>query len=219
MKSSFFNRVPLTIVVLLLLLVIFSPLTTIWLIRIQASHIVDNELRALTTSSLASMNVSEGFKQTASAVMNGNTSNLSEILERLVETTKEVDIQYESHRKTLRSTAEIENFDHLLKSRREYRATRDEIFRLLKEGKPAEARTLFDKECESQYEVYANMLGEVVQSNISVARASGQKIITLCNWLLLIQMLLLGFFFIYGFFVPLTAFMERRTRRPIVVED
>jgi hypothetical protein len=219
MKISSFNRVFLSIVVLLLLLVVTSPLTAVWLIRIQANQIVENDLRALTTSSLASMNVSEGFKQTASAVMENNTSDLSQVLVRLAETTKQVDIQYESHRKTLKSSAEKEKFEHLLKCRKDYRATREEIFRLLKEGNAAAARTLFDKDCESQYELYVKALEGVVHNNIAKARASGRHIIKLCNWLLLIQLVLLGFFFVYGFFVPLTALIEGLTRRSIVVKD
>ncbi len=217
--NSSFNRVFLAFVVLLLLLVVTSPLTAVWLIRIQANQIVGDDLQALTTSSLASMNVSEGFKQTASAVMDIDSSNVSEVLARLGETTREVDTQYESHRQTLKTPAEHEKFEQLLKCRKDYRATREEIFRLLEEGKSAEARMLFERDCERKYELYAKALGDVVQNNVTKARASGRAIIKLCNWLLLIQAVLLGFFFIYGFFVPLTAIMEKFTRRPIVFKD
>ena len=219
MKSAPLNRLSLVLVMIVLLLVATSPITTVWLIKKQANRIVDDDLRALTTSSLASMNVSEGFMQTASAVRDTGDGNVSEVLARLRETTSEVDAQYESHRETLQTKDEHEKFDHLIKCRKDYRQTRERIFQLLDEGKVAEARELFGKECEPKYEIYAEALGAVVQNNVSKARDSGKNIITLCNWLLAIHIILLGFFFIYGFFVPLTAFMERLTRKPVVFKD
>lgn len=218
MKSPPFKRLLLALVVIVLLLVVTSPLTTVWLIKQQAKQIVEDDLRALTTSSLASMNVSEGFLQTASAVRENN-SDLSAILARLVETTGNVDAQYEAHRQTLQTNREREMFDELIRCRQEYRQTREKIFQLLKQGEAELARMVFSNECEPKYEIYAGALGAVVQNNVSKARDSGRKIINLCNWLLVIQIILLGFFFIYGFFVPLTAFMERVTRKPVVFDE
>jgi hypothetical protein len=212
------NRLTLSLVGIFLLLVVTSPITTVLLIKKQANQIVDDDLRALTTSSLASMNVSEGFLQTASAVREDG-ADLSETVERLLETTGQVDAQYESHRKTLQTVEERRKFDHLIACRKDYRRTREQIFLLLKEGRVSEARELFSSECEPKYEIYAGALSDVVENNVSKARDSGRKIISLCNWLLLIQFVLLGFFFIYGFFVPLTAFMERVTRKPIVFDE
>ena len=101
-----------------------------------------------------------------------------------------------------------------------YKRRRGQRERSLKAAKKvAEARELFGKECEPKYEIYAEALGAVVENNVSKARDSGKNIITLCNWLLVIHIILLGFFFIYGFFVPLTAFMERLTRKPVVFKD
>ena len=51
------------------------------------------------------------------------------------------------------------------------------------------------------------------------ARDRGEEIIRLCYILLGIQVLLLVFFFVYGFFVPMTAFVERLNRRPVVFQD
>ncbi len=219
MTSSPFRKLILAFFVMILLVVVTSPLATIWLIKEQANRIVEDDLRGLTTSSLASMNVSEGFLHTANAVSDANPGNLPEIIVNLNESIRQVDAQYESHRQTLQTKEELEQFETLIERRMDYRKIRQAIFKLLEEGRRPEARTLFENECEPKYEAYAKALGKVVEGNVAKARASGRKIISLCNWLLLIQVVLLGFFFIYGFFVPLTAIMERMTRKPVVFEE
>jgi hypothetical protein len=218
MQPPHFTRLSLALAVFVLLLVVTSPLTTVWLIKNQANRIVEADLRALTTSSIASLNVSEGFLKTAAAVRE-NGSDLSGVLARIAESTANVDEQYETHRKTLQSAEDRKVFEHLLKCRKEYRETRERIFKLLSEGEMDEARALFSNECEPRYAIYVGALGDVVQANVTKARDSGRKILNLCNWLLGIQLVLLGFFFIYGFFVPLTALMERVSRKPVVFDE
>ncbi len=219
MKSSPFRNLILTFFVMILLLVVTSPLATIWLIKEQANRIVEDDLRGLTTSSLASLNVSEGFLHTANAVSNTDPGNLAEIVVNLNESIQEVDAQYESHRQTLQTREELERFENLIERRKDYRKTRQAIFKMLEEGRKDEARAIFETECEPKYEAYAKALGRVVEGSVAKARISGRNILTLCNWLLVIQVVLLGFFFIYGFFVPLTAIMERMTRKPVVFDE
>jgi len=202
--------------VVVLLLIATSPVVTVWLIKGQASRIVGDSLLGLTTSSLATMNVSEGFLQTAIAVSDTDTTKLPMFLDRLAETTRQVDAQYDAHLKSIQSENELQEFRHLLERRADYRATREKVFNLLEKGEREEARSIFEKECEIKFQSYAESLGKVVARNAGEARESGAEIIRLCHILLVIQILLLGFFFVYGFFVPLTAFMERFTRIPVV---
>ena len=58
-------------------------------------------------------------------------------------------------------------------------------------------------------------MGLLVEHNAREANSRGTKIIRLCYILLATQILLLAFFFVYGFFVPLTTILERITRRPV----
>lgn len=216
MKSVIMKKFVLGCAVVALLLIVTSPVTTVWLIKRQASQIVDDSLRGLTTSSLATMNVSEGFLQTAIAVSDTDKTKLPVFLDRLAETTREVDAQYDGHRETIQSEGELREYRLLLERRTDYRTSRQRVFELLGEGKQAEARTLFENECELNFQTYAEALGRVVERNAEEARERGAAIILLCYVSLGIQILLLGFFFIYGFFVPLTAFTERLTRTPVV---
>ncbi len=216
MKSPTMKRFVLSCAVVALFLIVTSPVVTVWLIKGQASRIMEDSLLGLTTSSLANMNVSEGFLQTAIAVSDTDTRKLPGFQGRIAETTRQVDAQFDGHRKTIQSDDELKEFQNLLERRADYRETRARVFNLLEKGNRDEARTVFEKECEIKFQSYAESLGKVVARNAREARERGTEIIRLCHVLLVIQILLLGFFFIYGFFVPLTAFMERLTRTTVV---
>jgi Four helix bundle sensory module for signal transduction len=190
--------------------------TTVWLIRREATSIVSDSLRGLTTSSVATMNVSEGFLQTAMAVHSGQV-DAGTLVSRLEESTRVVDEQYEGHRETLTGVTEIRAFERMLEARKTYRGTRREVITLIMEGKAAEASELFEKRCVGEFQAYADALGVVVEHNADEAKTRGEQIILLCHVLMVVQVLLLGFFFVYGFFVPLTALWERLTRRPVEI--
>jgi hypothetical protein len=216
MKNDSTKRLFLAASVMALLLIVSSPVTTVWLIRREATRIVSDSLRGLTTSSLATMNVSEGFLQTAMAVHTGQL-DADTLVSRLEESTRVVDEQYETHRETLGSATEIRAFERMLDARKMYRATRQQVIALIREGKTAAASELFEKQCVSGFQTYADALGVVVEHNANEAKSRGEQIIWLCHVLMVVQVLLFGFFFVYGFFVPLTALWERLTRRPVEI--
>jgi Four helix bundle sensory module for signal transduction len=214
MKSDSAKRLFLAASVMALLLIVTSPVTTVWLIRHEATRIVSDSLQGLTTSSLATMNVSEGFLETVLAVHSGQV-DAETLVSRLEASTRLVDEQYMAHRETLGGVTEIRAFERMLEARKEYRATRQQVISLIREGKSAEASDLFKSRCVNDFQDYADALGLVVERNANEAKSRGEQIILLCHVLMIVQVLLLGFFFIYGFFVPLTALWERLTRRPV----
>ncbi|WP_193214540.1 MCP four helix bundle domain-containing protein [Luteolibacter marinus] len=209
------KKLSLAAVALLLLLIVTSPVTMIWLIKQEASGIMSDSLQGLTTSSLATMHVSEGFLDTALAVNSGNVK-ADELLAQLEETTRQADEQYQGHRETLRTDAERRSFDRVAECRNAYRSSRKQVIELLGAGKKTEADAFFESDCVVKFQTYAEALGDLVEHNAIDARARGAEIIRLCYILLGVQLLLLAFFFVYGFFVPLTAILERLTRRPVV---
>ncbi len=214
MKSGPLRNLWLALTSVVLLLIVTSPVTTIWLIKRQADRIVSDSLQGLATSSLATIHVSEGFLDTAIAVTGGKIG-VDALIGHLDETSRRVDAEYENLRGTLRTGEEVRAFDHMISCRLTYRQTRKAVIDLLKEGKTAEAKTLFEEQCVGKFQTYATALGDVVEHNAKEAKARGAKIIQLCYVLLGIQLVLLLFFFIYGFFVPLTAVWERLSRRTI----
>lgn len=216
MKNDITKRLFLAASVMALLLIVTSPVATVWLIRSEATRIVSDSLRGLTTSSLATMNVSEGFLQTALAVHGGKV-DAGTLVSRLEASTRVVDEQYETHRETLGGAAEIRAFERMLETRRDYRAVRQQVITLIRDGNAAEASELFTRECVSAFQRYADALGVVVEHNANEAKTSGEHIIRLCHVLMVVQVLLFGFFFVYGFFVPLTALWERLTRSPVEI--
>ncbi len=214
MKSGPLKRLWLALTSVVLLLIVTSPVTTLWLIKKQADRIVSDSLQGLATSSLATIHVSEGFLDTAIAVTGGKIG-VDDLIEHLDESSSLVDAEYETLRGTLRTGAEVRAFDHMISCRLTYRQTRKAVIELLKEGRTAEAESLFEEQCVGKFQTYATALGDVVEHNAREAKARGTRIIQLCYVLLGIQGVLLLFFFIYGFFVPFTAVWERLSRRTI----
>lgn len=215
MKPEPLKRLSLAAAVVVLLVIVTSPVTTIWLIKRQATRIVSDSLRGLTSSSLATMHVSEGFIDTAMAV-NGRGIDKATLAARLAEDSRQVDAEYAAYQDSIRTEAERMAFNHLIECRKDYRKTRGVVLYLLDAGKTGEANKLFEDECVAKYQAYAGALGDVVEHNAKEARARGAEIIKLCYVLLAVQVLLLAYFFVYGFFVPLTAVLERLTRKPVV---
>ena len=201
---------------IILLFVVSSPVTTIWLIKWQADRIVSDSLRGLTASSLAGMNVSEGFLELALALNATNTTEMHRHLEGIQVTGKKVDAQYEEYQTTLNSPAESAAFAHLVTCRKAYRESRHYAIQLLEQGKKGAAMQLFQNECMPKFQAYEDSLSFILQSNVVEAGEKGHSIMRLCYFVLGLQVVLFGFFFIYAFFVPLVALLERLTRRPVV---
>ncbi|MCW1884282.1 MCP four helix bundle domain-containing protein [Luteolibacter flavescens] len=206
----------LILAVLILLTIVISPVLTVWTIRRDANRIVSDSLQGLATSSLATMQMSEGFLDTTRAV-SGRGMAGPELAASLGERSRATDAQYTAHRETLQTDSERAAFDRLTATKDDYRATRKAVVDLITAGQMQEADALFESECVPKFHAYAQALGNLVEHNAAEARAGGAEIIRLCHVLLGVQALLLVFFFIYGFFVPLTAVMERLSRNPIVV--
>jgi hypothetical protein len=216
MKPGPLRNLYLALTVVVLLTIVISPVLTVWTIRRDATRIVSGSLQGLATSSLATMQMSEGFLDTTRAV-SGHGMSGTELAASLVERSRATDDQYAAHRETLKTDKERTAFDRLNASKDDYRATRKAVVDLLIAGKGPEANELFESQCVPKFHAYARALGTLVEYNAAEARAGGEEIIRLCHVLLVVQALLLVFFFVYGFFVPLTAVMERLTRTPIVV--
>lgn len=216
MKPGPLRNLYLALAVIVLLIIVISPVLTVWTIRRDATRIVSDSLQGLATSSLATMQMSEGFLDTTRAV-GGHGMTGTELAAALEVRSRATDAQYAAHRETIQTDKERAAFDRLTATKDDYRATRKAVVDLLIAGKHTEATMLFETLCVPKFQAYAKALGDLVEHNATEARNGGAEIIRLCHVLLVVQGLLLVFFFIYGFFVPLTAVMERLSRNPIVV--
>ncbi len=219
MKTSLFKRSLVVVAVLVLLLIVTSPVTMIWLIKNHATDIVSDSLQGLSTSSLATLGVSEGFIETEDAVYRGSPVERRESLDEIYKATQLVDLQYQLHLATLQNPGEKQLFGEMMIRRDDYRKTRAQVVRLVGENQLEEARKLFQSEAVEKFSSYTDALAKVVAGNVTEARERGKQIIRLCYLLLAVQILLLGFFFVYGFFVPLTAFLERLNRTSVTFRE
>lgn len=199
----------------LLLLIATSPLTTAWLIQRQAAGIVNDSLRGLAASSLANLSVSEGFLQVALALNAPDGTQQQQHFVRLTNATYSVDQQYDAYRTTLNSPAEQDAFARVLQHREAYRQSRQAVVDLAQRGELESARRLFQSECVPRFQDYQSSLGAVVDHAASEAQRRGARILAICRVFLVVQLVLLLFFFVYAFFVPFVTFLERLTSKEV----
>jgi hypothetical protein len=218
MKPGPLRTLSIAFAIVVLFAIVTSPVVAIWMIKREATRIVSDPLQGLATSSLATMQASEGFLETARAA-GGRGMPPAELAAWLEKSSASVDSHYASYQETQMTEEEHRIFERLTSAKTDYRATRKTVIGLLAENKATEANMLFDSQCVPKFHAYAAALGELVNHNAAEAREGGSAIIGLCHILLVVQALLLVFFFIYGFFVPLTAVMERLSRKAIVIRN
>jgi hypothetical protein len=218
MKPGPFRTLSLVFAIIVLLAIVTSPVVGIWMIKREANRIVSDPLQGLATTSVASVQVSEGFLETARAV-DGKGMTPALLAHWLEKSSAAVDSYYASYQETQITEEDRRVFEKLSAAKTDYRATRKAVVDLLAENKATEANMLFDTQCVPKFDTYVRAIGELVKHNAAEARDGGAAIIRLCHLLLVVQALLLLFFFVYGFFVPLTAVMERLSRKPIVMRN
>lgn len=204
--------------VVVLILVVTSPLTTIWLVSHQTNRVLRDPLRGLATSSLASVNVSEGFIQVSLAVNSTSTAEQQEHLAELARSTQVVDAHYQALQTTLGTDEERADFAELLSRRHLYRQTRTNVLMMLERGDRFAAKACFDKECTRRFQAYTATLGQILEHNAAEAAKGGDRVIRLSFVFFTLQILLLGFLFLYGLFVPSVALVERLVRKPSACE-
>ncbi len=218
MKPGPLRTLSIALAAIALLAIVTSPVLTVWMIRKEATRIVSDPLQGLASSSLAAMQASEGFLETARSV-DGNGMKADALAAWLEKSSAGVDAHYASYQQTQITEADRQVFERLTAAKTDYRATRKAVVNLLAENKGTEANMLFDSQCVPKFDAYVRAIGDLVKHNAVEAQNGGAAIVRLCHILLIVQGLLLVFFFVYGFFVPLTAVMERLSRKPIVIRD
>jgi chemoreceptor-like protein with four helix bundle sensory module len=212
MKESAFQRTALgTFAVVLLLVIATSPFTTVLLVKRQASRIVYETLPGLTTSGLAEISISEGFLDTSLAFAATNEADRQRFLARMAERSRNADVQLQTYEAAISNPADRENYDRLRQRRSEWRQTRQKMMELLGQGNREQALRLYNTEGLIQSQAYLEALDRIFQYNVNEARMRGAQILRLCNIFMIVQAVLLCFFFVYAFYVPLIALLERLT--------
>ncbi len=208
-----------TLAVVILLAVATSPFWTVMFIRQQATRMVDDSLVGLTTSGLANLSIAESFLETSLVVSTTDPATRDRNLEQITAIMHRTDQQLDAYRVAIDDATDRQNYEQLLERRAQFRETRGKVFELLKQGKRDEALQLYNSKGLQEFHRYLEALDRLVQYNVDDAKAAGEKVTRWCNFLLIIQGVLVVFFFVYAFYVPLLAFLERVTTRQDVVED
>jgi len=218
-RTPFQNRVLGFGSALLLLAVATSPFWTVMIIKRHADRVVNDALPSLISSNLVSVSIAEAFLETSLAIATRDVASRNANLLRIDEQSKKTDSELIAYAALISDPKVQQYYERLVGDRRVYRATRDAVVDLLNQGKHDEAVRLFHAKGLEQFKTYAAALNHLVEYNITEARQRGRQIQRWCNFLLIAQGLLLVYFFVYGFFVPLLAVLERLTTRRRIVRD
>lgn len=215
MKSNLRRAVMTSIAAVILLAIATSPFTTMFIVRRLAAGIVNDSLTGLTLSSEMTLNISDGFLETSLAMNATSPAERKIYIDRVEKKVKETDERLRTYEHEISNGEERMAFDHLTRSRLEYRKIRNEMFRLLDQGQHPQAEELFRKQGMPLYNEYLRSLETLVNFNIHESTERGARIVHLANQFLVIQGILLVFFCVYAFFVPALTFYERLSRRSV----
>jgi hypothetical protein len=203
----------------LLLAVATSPFWTVLLVKRHAEQIVNNNLHSLASSSLAGVDITDGFVEITLAIATTDRAVREEKISEIDAVSRRIDSQLKAYAETIRNEWDQARYDDLLRSRQAYRQTRARVLELLQQDRHDEAVRLFQEVALGEFVSYKNSIDLLVKQAASEAAGQGREIVRLCNYLLLLQGVLLVFFFIYAFFVPLVTLFEKIVTRKDPVLD
>jgi hypothetical protein len=215
MKLNLRRIVLATIAGIILLAIATSPFTSMFVVRRLASEIVNDSLTGLTLSSEITLNISDGFLETSLAMNSLSGVERRIYVQRIEKKTANTDARLKAYEKEISNAHERLAFDQLVSSRREYRAVRDEILKLLDREERGKAEELFRGRCTPLFNTYLQAVERLVNFNIHDSTERGAHIVRVANNFLIVQGLLLVFFCVYAFFVPALTFYERMSRRSL----
>lgn len=214
-KSTTFG----TVAAVILLLVATSPFWTALLVKRYAEQIINDSLYGLTSSSLAGVNITDGFVEFTVAMTTPDRVIREQNIAQIEEVSRRTDDQLKAYEATINDLQEQVRYRELVERRAVYRQTRTHVLNLLNQGRNAEAMELYQGAGLKEFVAYKDAIDQVVQQAAAEAGKRGREIIRLCNYLMILQGVLLVFFFIYAFFVPLVTFYERIVTRTDSVND
>lgn len=220
MKQRGFRETTLGVSVAVLLLIIAtSPFWAVMVIRQKAIQIVDDSLSGLAASSLATVSMSDGFMELSLAFATKDLAARARQFDQIRKVTVNTDEALKQYEQSVNDPAEQADLNQLIQARGEFRRTRERVIQLLGEGRDAEAAAEFNDVGLKQFVGYKAAINRLVQHNAEEARDRGTTIRQLCTLLLFLQGILLVFFVIYAFLVPMVALFERFSSGSEVVRD
>ena len=203
------NTVLTGIAAVILLILATSPFWTLVLVKREASAIVNDSLRSLVASSLANINISDGFMELTVALTTNDASVQEVNLQKIGDLTIQTTDLLKKYEESLADSKDRANFDRLVQRRAAFNSTRQKIIEFLKLGKRDDAVSLFNQKGLGEFREYKQAVDETVRADVDEARLRGSQILKLCNTLMIFQGILLLFFCIYAFLVPMLTLLER----------
>lgn len=217
MKTRAFKQSLWTfLAIVVLLLVATSPFSTVLLVKWHASRIVNDTMAGLSSSGTAHSNIAEGFVETAILIASTNAVERQQLFAEVTKLSQSTDLNLREYEKSITAPAERAAYDELIRHRQEFRRTRQRVVELLNENRRDDAVKLYYQEALPQFRTYMQSMDRIITSGANEARLRGNQILRLCNIMMVLQGILLLFFFVYAFFVPLAAVLEKLSQKESV---
>jgi hypothetical protein len=210
------NNTVIVITAIVLLLLSTSPLWTAILIKRQALLVVEDSLHNLIASTLANINVSDGFLEMTVALSTSDQKVRNENLIRITELMNKTSLILHTYGKTIKDPEERRNYEKLLQKRSIFNLTRQKAIDLLVQEKHEEAIQVFNQEVLKEFHEYKDAVNRIVHDNVNEAGRRGRQILQLCNFLMIFQGVILVFFSIYAFVVPMLTVLDKVVTKDVV---
>jgi methyl-accepting chemotaxis protein WspA len=196
---------PAIIGLIVLLLIGGTGFFLVWQLKTVAAIIVDDTLPGVEYAGQIDSELSENFVRTLLVVNTDSPEERERHLKDISQGSAKVDASMDGYRKSIFEKEDQEMFDHLVTVRNNYRAIRQRVFDLVREGKRNEGLQLFESELLPAYAAQKEAGNALFDYNVKQGQSRGVRIETLCRRTEWIMAVICMGMFLGGFFTPFIA--------------
>jgi chemoreceptor-like protein with four helix bundle sensory module len=197
---------PVIIGVVVLLIIAGTGFFIVWRLKTVAAGIVDDTLPELVYAGQINSELSENFAITLQVMNSNSPEEQYEYLKKISEGKARVGQGMDRYRRASRFEGEDrELFARLVTTREKYKAIRQRVFDLVKEGKQKDAWQLFESELRPAYTAQKAAGQALFDYNVNEGQSRGRRIENGCQQTEWVMAILCVGMFLGGFFTPFLA--------------
>jgi hypothetical protein len=197
---------PVIIRVVVLLAVGGTGFFMVWRLKNDAASIVDDTLPRLVYAGQLNSELSENFALTLQVMNSNSPEEQYQYLKKISEGRARVGQGMDRYRRASRFEGEDrELFNRLVTLREKYRAIRQQVFDLVKEGRRKEGLQLFESELRPVYTAQKVTTQTLFDYNVKQGQSRGERIETGCRWTEWVVAIICVVIFLGGVFTPFVA--------------
>lgn len=196
---------PAIIGMIVLLLIGGTGFFLVWQLKTVAGIVVDDTLPGVEYAGQIDSELSENFVRSLLVINTDSPEERDQHLKDISQGSAKVDASMDGYRQSIFEKEDQEMFDRLVTTRNNYRAIRQRVFDLVREGKRNEGLQLFESQLLPAYTAQKEVGNALFDYNVKQGQSRGVRIETLSRRTEWIMAVICMGMFLGGFFTPFIA--------------